>query len=441
MPGPLVRRNNNGGVVQQAARLLRTLPYDAAVRSAVRQLGRSASEYVQKTFKGKQTQAKKSGSTGGGGRVGNYRSAGPSSKGPGKRKYTRKTVASKKRKRVQYNIAGSTKYLENGGILTDSQCLYVAHSTMPAHEVTQAACRAVVKELFRQMGDSILNWNQIPRNQGSSLVRTMRFEYIFPELALAPNVVTYTIANTDSYTQIASELENRMDSNIATDAIEFLSVSIYETYSANVQTQRAIVYLKNTLLDFEITSKLTLQNVTLATTSAETNNDEVSNVESQPLKGKVYNGFAHRNYMELQSELSTGLRQVLIADPENGLVSINATSDNYGLLKKPPQKKVLGMKDEAYISMGPGELKNFFTKYKRRLTWNKFCTICVGQFNSDIQIKQAFGSIQCIALEKYLDNRSASSAPIRLQYEVNHVIKCAYVSARTLPSAPIQEVN
>lgn len=356
----------------------------------------------------------------------------------------RKIKKLKRSRPFQFHHRGSVKVIERGDVHSDTNAVYVGLCNAPFVEVMKAACRAIIKALVQQHGFSFQDWNE---TSGDITDGAIAYRYFTSTGAVNVSQQTITFPTIDfgvsTYDDIANALYTSIVSTFSTDTNHtFREFILYKASTSPSDADLARIMMSDFTLVYECTGSMKLQNRTLANTSAEADDDDMGNIENNPIHGKIYmcknlSGF------EPRVRLSEAGYEGFTADPSTGIIKTDAASSCTSLGSKKPVLPAFFRKVDYHkaIKIMPGEIRYFKTVFKRSIKWNTLFRDYIIQTNAPTTAMQTkFGNTFMFGLEKMLDTRS-SEPSVNVGYETNVTIKCGYKYKKNLFTNSIVEVN
>jgi len=209
-----------------------------------------------------------------------------------------------------------------------------------------------------------------------------------------------------------------------------LEVSLNSSSNATEQ-QMARITCTGMMVDVDFYSALAIQNLTLAAAGADVNDELSTNVENNPLKGRIYRSTRMSNGLvpKYKPNTSTATFQNMIADNNTGAIVENASNMGSGLYAKPPDPYFLTSTAASLVFMQPCHIKKDTINVVNRMNIDRFSKLFgnamwrnANQANPYVDCWIAYGIAHVIALEKVLDSGS-SEQNIRLGYELTQTYK------------------
>lgn len=362
------------------------------------------------------------------------------------RKYSKNVT-----KRMKYAVYGVHHVEERRGVQTDSQCVYVGHS-IASFQVGIDVCRAIVRALWKKAGVDISDFAlAVPMSATNSY--TLSFSYLKDVTSTgswSSQPITITLGT--SFAQLAQNLYDNFVV-LMTDASPTVegpwqALKIYEFNLSNgvgsaYEQIMARIPASAMTVEIDFKSLLTVQNHTLAAAGADVQDELTTNIENNPLKGKLYKSMKMSNGLTCKfkpNATTTGFRN-MIADIETGMILESGASLGHSMYYKPPDPFYFNSTKAVNINLAPGAIKTDTIKFKRTITLDRFFQLFgnamwrrtnqVAPFN---QTWVPFGLAHVVGCEKALDSGS-SEANIRVAYELeqHYRVKINYQSAPVVP--------
>lgn len=347
-----------------------------------------------------------------------------------------------------YGRHGAVTTVESRGSVSDANAVYVGHG-IAYHRLVLTVSRALVKMMYSKFGWNIPDWSDtVPFSSNDTHFINLRY-FVSRESADGSSVATSGYGSGSTWNDVADALAAIIGS-VATADVQYDRLELYDGADvlAADRVMKSSFSLPRLNLSFDFTSKLKVQNVTLAGTGIDTDDNVVTNIESNPLIGKHYgssqwqNGFT-LNYRPGSSNLNW---DGFLANYSTGLISTNAADSNVTgrttYSKPPPYFHFMATKGNA-VRIDPGEIQTSVIHFHTRImfsslmrkTHEAFAGI-LGSTNRYFQI----GFAKMLGLEKLLDAGSANETSlVNVHYEVVQKYKVAAneIPASTLPSVDV----
>lgn len=372
-------------------------------------------------------------------------------------RFRRRTFKGRKTKKMNMRPSkhGASLVVERSGVITgeSAHAVYVGHG-VSTEQFWANVCRAIVRKLFRILGQEITDWNH---NVYATLSTTPLILDIGYSVAQNPtsilvdstNLVIPALPSTLSYGAVSDTLFARFlalftpaDSNIV-----FYHISLRENTALG--TTNAKLDMSNVTVQYKVTSKLKLQNASLAgTTTTDIEDEDSGNVTANPLVGKLYYKKTRANGFKLQTAPINGINTWAavvgtIANRGTGMinwVSSSAFVPDFQLkFKKPPMGHMFQAQSKPY-GMDPGQIKTLTWTDVRKIKFHKLIEIGKVSFtdNAGDGYYQNIGKIQMVGLEKKMHCLSNESN-IVLHWALEQHYSC--VISKTLGVVPrIQQI-
>jgi len=403
--------------------------------------------------------------------------------GPGKYKGLIKTRGkASKGRRFGYN--GYTEFYEAGGVIQDTQCVYLGHACN-LKALKTSFWHAFVSYMYSALGEPVSSWGDSPYNSYKGVLawrNVQNFEFIFEGY--------FDMKESSTYEAIANYFENRVDllfpnSNYDMD---FKCFRVYEpqqivvgslvvddtlTNDPNVTPEtdlgkfRLDFRLDDLVLEFEYNSGLVIQNETLAgIESKQTLADKYEDPTEDPTQGKDdaapiiamresrmsiynhplrvvkydsrkkwFNGFeCKENFANANAGLPNNINFIA---HETGLIYNRAFTEMNSQWYKPPPTFHFKNKIVAHtISLDPGNSKTDKQKFRCKMSINKilkkFMMKTVFQGLSQKYRHIDYGWATLFACERRMDSRFNEN-PIVIHYELHNTTRCRVLKMKKRP--------
>lgn len=336
---------------------------------------------------------------------------------------------------------------EFGSSLSDPDCVYVGHG-IPGNTLIETTLRTLIKMLYHKHGWEIPSFSEVIPLSGSDIHFIQIESYASSVSSSVTLSNTANIVSGDTWETIVNRLMTIFTA-ISSDKRRWQSIALYD--GSNVGTDRTMlakIMLSKLNMHYYFVSNLKVQNVTEAATGTDANDELTTNVEANPLIGKEYFKKEWKNGFDLywRPGVTNTDWDGFFVNNTSGVIATTAddatpATGTYNDFKKPPPDFVFNSTRAASVAMDPGQIKTSKIVFKTRLMFQSFM-----DKTTDIWINYAitsnaifeFGFAKLIAVEKLLDSRLASDAPVGVQYEVSQTLK---VRGNELPSSTMPHVS
>jgi hypothetical protein len=339
-------------------------------------------------------------------------------------------------KSPNYYTTGAVSKYESGSVQAGADVVYVGHSNNACNVVFHTVWMAIIKEVMYKAGYQVQSPSQpLGGMSGKTVELTVKMTGV---TNTSTTSVSYTCtANDDLYAVTINLLTNLFSTRPATAWQTVLPVSIF--LRSGVGDQLAHLPLRQSLIQLECWSLMTIQNRTLAAGGTTTEVDESAlSVTNNPISGKVYrvrgNGFVPTYQVNADASFTP-----LFADKNTGLFSTNA-ADSFPDSKKIPQPFYFGAKYSRNVTLQPGEIKKDFIKSYSKMKLETFMTKFCNQITNEAQttpldeLKIDWGESSMYAFEKVCNTR-ADEPQISVGFEVNNTVKAKLITRRLATEA------
>jgi len=359
---------------------------------------------------------------------------------------------------------GSIKKIEVGGVETVNtyKAAYLGHAAA-ANQVLDSVGRAIIKLVANKSQILIKEWGELPP------FLTTKFWWIqiftkFLDGATATSIFYY-VDPTKTWYEHGAALTNKIqDQAVAQTSkrIQLGQILFGETASAVstvfIETPRINFDLNDVSLNFEFYSNLKMQNTTVATSTVEADPDIdlEENIANNPLVGKLYTSKEWKNGFQLAKNNLTLTEDsgLLFAHIDYGYINFDSdvgASNSTGTytnnpLTKPPPPWLFQSTRATNISVNPGEIRNSRLKFKTTMRLNTFIMkyfyeLIYTTAGAGAKNIIPFGPSEMVGLEKQLDSRNETGAPIKLSWQLDQTYICHAKIKYNLRSTPIVEIN
>lgn len=348
---------------------------------------------------------------------------------------------------------------ECGGIIQDNNCVYVGHG-VPVQEATSHIFRSVLKEAFQSCGIEVQNIERDPVVDGgdTGFTHALITEYIPNASSRISVSINTALSNGDTLIQATDKwlasLASSFNTNVFTGSKPMLVRLRYVCTGVTNSAEKKFIFSKNLQfvnVQFEHTSYLKIQNITLPGQTAVATGEDIANsqnIESVVLTGRIYKPSEWRNHFEINRRGFTANADVyqgffcrnegMILQTADVLLGSSPPEDRF---KKPPQPWEIGCKRAAKVVVEPGKIYRDKIYFKTTIGLNTFLekvcdSIKQNQFENRVNM---FGTVHMLALEKMLDFRLQDHG-IEVGYEVDFHMKAKAIY-RVPPTSPQIKIN
>lgn len=310
------------------------------------------------------------------------------------RGYSGKAFKKAKRlRRAKYDVS---MLRETGGVVSDVNCVYVGHATCVPTVIMQEVARAMSKKLWhRWIGNSATTQDGF--NAGAATY-VMRLTY-----QTAPNVGS----NTNIDYNLTGVIYEADLSNVIWDALndvmigapgKSFNISKVGVFGpSGFSEPRANISLEKAMVDILMTSKLVLQNRTIADSG--TGADNRNDVANNPLVGKKYQSGG--NFLDAVARSVT--YQSITAGEGNGLIVANG--DNFALYgQKPPPASFFNATRATSVSLEPGQMKTDYLRSQKTMSLD-YLFAALRDAIVETPCNVNMGTVAMFGLEKKLNSR------------------------------------
>lgn len=327
---------------------------------------------------------------------------------------------------------GTVTKLESRIVVTDPECIYVGHYSLPPDVVTQTAWRAIARSVFAIDGQFLSDVNQ-QSEEGPIQV------YVYYRDEFNGTLKSTTVVATGDRPTVSS-LGDAIGAALlqgmgATDRYYEVVDLIFKT---NAGANQMLKVSGNAIVLTVVgNSSLSIQNRTQAGTAVTPDNN-ILDITNNPLRGKSYDGWGNIHPYRFNNDTSVNGTKSMYYGPVNGLLYVGATdaeltSEMSESIKKPPPRGAFGgVKATSYVKIAPGEIRRSHVKTKLTMNVNQFIRLYMDYYrgqsswvaapNTNMLINR--GSARFFGLEKVLETSISTEAVISVGAEVNTAVSC-----------------
>lgn len=335
----------------------------------------------------------------------------------------------------KYLIDGFSRTNQKGGEHADTRCVYVGHG--PAHdELIVMVVYAMVRKILIKAGIDLRHPDQqISTNAPATSVNIGEMYFMYKADAEAitnestkhqiPDEATLDTLTTSMY-NIFRVLFNSRGASV--EQLVFRKYAYTGTSGSNFAVAAQVMLdLTQMMIDLSWTSKLVLQNRTIASSGATSGTNLGTDVERNPVVGRSYtvpgNHF-HVRAPPFTAELPASQLQVA---PNHGTCVFNRTDAGIPAvlqdeLRHPPSRNFFkNCFMSSGVSLQPGQIRTSYLRHRKVMSMQKFTSMLhLGLIysNTNDSAECYFGKSTMFAFSKLCDSRVADESAITIGYEV-----------------------
>jgi len=337
------------------------------------------------------------------------------SKGSGRKSSKRRKVTSES----AFLRKGYVQTIEYGGIEAAANCAYVGHGSAPALSINQNVFCALVKSVFALMHVNIVSMKDTVPTQHQDLIFTFNVENRVTGATASGH--SYGPIGAVTYLAIANDFANWFAGWAPSASVgnEIYEANYFEAASSPTDSAKNWrIWLKDCYVEHVTISKLKLQNRSLITDTAGTQENAL-NVDNVPVIGRCYTakgtGFVYKGHI---SNTGVGTRP-FFEDFTYGHIVKDAAENEISQLNEPPHKSMFDATSYG-VKMMPGEVKTHTLVFKRKRA--KFYDFLLNLrltgsvITSTGTIRKGYGEVTMYALEHLL---KTTTDGVTIAFEVN----------------------
>lgn len=326
--------------------------------------------------------------------------------------------------------AGCVFKLENGGKITDPNCVYIGTSTYSAVFTVRNICRCIVKELWKQMDIPIENF----ANEATTTAGSINVSYYTSHTSTSITTAGTAVTIGDSYEVISGGLQALMDAIFGEAKSERTLYEIrYNRTLATITDKIPNIRGSNFYFKDVSTATIELQNETLAASLAENSNR--NSVTNNPLQGRTYlrngaTGFLPKMRADITKAFITSDN-----GSTTGILAVSAAENTESVTRKPVPPSFFQSKiKSSKVMLQPGQIKKYTIKHTISYPLDKFLNKHHSAIDRTTEMNY-LGKTIMIGLEKQLNNRDELNE-ISVGYEVNARYVTTYKYSPKIWTAP-----
>lgn len=330
----------------------------------------------------------------------------------------------------------------SGNINTESpNAVYIGHGCATT-VFWQNVCRAIVRKLARGAGIEVLDWGQSVDGATSATNLKLQIQYSIANVTSVwvfdtTDIIIPVLPTLFTWNDLGLQLAARLDA-IITPANTNVTIGCILIYQNDAQTLPLMkLDCSHMKVKYRITSKLKLQNVTLAANAADIEDEDAANVARNPLVGKLYSSKYRANGYKVETAPINGVGTAwstavpTVVDQSSGLlawkVQNSSSADFKAKFKKPPSGHMFCLKGKPY-GMEPGQISTIQFSDFRIINFNTLLSIyqkSIGDLTSSVY--QNIGRFQMVGLEKKM-HCALSEGTVSVDYAIEQFHSCVVTS-------------
>ena len=355
---------------------------------------------------------------------------------------------------------GSSKKREIGGTINsqtgdppiERRVLYIGHSSFNRDEIHQAAARAITRKACKMAKIDFTAWDEFIDIGNDSLFWTIEFFRNLTDAGIvtAPALVVPFSASSryqDLSASMASIILETVSLTFSNDTPEHVEIKLFRrSQAANDDRPVAVLKCKSLKLSLSVTSKMSLQNRTRASSVVgDEQADNANNIENNPLTGRRYLYSGNSSYLKADDRP----RQTNMFAPgtSNGLIEfVPTTPEELAQFWQPPGAHAIkNCKKTSKVTINPGETKASYLSYSRTMMWQTYIRLMKDQLvalaRSDVNPKRCdMGSCELLGFEKEIDTRESTEPTMSVGWELTQTYSALVRYRETSSTVQIMQV-
>lgn len=355
----------------------------------------------------------------------------------------RRRVGNRNRRGLNPVKDGAETVTETSGVISTQSpnAVYVGHGAATT-TFWNNVCRAIVRKLARGAGIEIVDWGHNVDGATSATNMKLQIQYSTTQSTTVwavddTNIIIPALPSLFTWAQLALQLSTRLDT-IFSSSDSNPNIGMILIYQNDAQTL-PLMKLDCTRMKvhYKISSKLKLQNTSLAINGLDTQDESMDNVGHNPLTGKLYYSRYRANGFKLETHPINGVGPVWstmvpnVAGYNTGSLTFKVdtadSADFKAKFKKPPSGHMFSLIGKPY-GISPGQIKQLNWFDKRTIQLNQLISIYQKSLTDQSAFNyQNIGRFQMVGLEKKM-HCSSSEANIQLDWALEQYYSCVVTS-------------
>lgn len=328
--------------------------------------------------------------------------------------------------------SGAISKYETGGTISDPNCVYIGHSTCFVDEIVKQFARCVIKELMQQQGKGFAMWQETYPLLTNDYLHFDYYQDASTTTIITPGATLITPG--DSFFNIANALVSVIQTAFSQPDAHVLRRIWWTTVSAT-GNRVAQVNCKDFKMDYNIASTLTLQNITLAGSVADPD-DNRNAISNNPVQGYQYS--AKGNTFIPRARLSGDVSYLPFRPAYNkGSFTNTAAASIPEVLVEPPTGSFFKRCTRSgKVKILPGEMKKSMIYTSKKMSVENLFYVFKEYLAAPATYDVKFGETRMFGLEKMLNSRTSENS-VNVAWELDQTITCAYKYKEKTYTAPL----
>lgn len=311
---------------------------------------------------------------------------------------------------------------EHGLELSANECAYFGHG--PAiQQILKALCGAILRKVLAKRGVAVRNpVDPLFPNAVATTVASWYFKYRTQTDNITVNSTGGSVLPSDTFKSLRDQIEADFRAQFTVRrGIEFISFHFDMTTGTTQPLNAVVIDLQTLMLDMYFKSVITIQNRSIASSGVASANELLTDVENNPIIGKVYMG--HGNMLEPRNASWAGpiANTSFVSDNVTGLINFNSSDVNVGSdltaqLRHPPSANFFkSLVKVGNTRLNPGQIRRGYLNYSFKGSLKKFInkTITAIEYVSS-EGRMSFGKCEMYAFELLCDSRVAEEPDVKI---------------------------
>lgn len=331
------------------------------------------------------------------------------------------------KKSTSFQTQGYELHTESGDVYTNDEIAYVGHG-VAQYQLCRAVFGAMVRKLIMKAGIRVTD-PSTPLSVGG-VNAGFRISITYTLVLGGVPAVTSTDFDKDSvFETVVNSLTDTIfsvASNNSAYYINKIDMFMADTTFNFVQMPSSTLDMTDCKVTMRCSSRMTLQNRTLATDSGLGIDQNRNDIANNPLSGKIYSGSGNGAGFRVLDNTAPILP--LSASFDKGVIEANLSAAAVGsgqldAYRRPPMGSAFRFVNKSVsVALNPGVLRTSSFVWERTMVFQKFLEIMRNVMGNAIStttnIRSNMGKFEFFCLEKRCNTRS-SEPTISLGYELD----------------------
>lgn len=341
-----------------------------------------------------------------------------------------------------YSKQGAILHYQHGGVLASSDCVWVGHASTPDDLSIRVVIMAMLRKLFKLYGMEFKTFGEKLQDPTTTAIISpgeVWYTYQLEETGAQLKRAVVIAANSTLDTLVTAVKNDFYTSFAAGRSVQLIDMWFVAADTASILVDVPNkLSLNNATLELACSSRLAVQNRTLASSAVgndETNRNDIAN---NPLVGKYYRGKGTGLQYIMVND--TAPQESLVANPASGRIQglpANMSTEQVNIYRRPiPGRNLKGCIRESGIFLNPGNIRSSKLYKKTIISVSNYFTYMTRRFNKGAtgNIYTGMGNCAVMCVQKRCDT-GVDEPNISVGYEIEGTMQCV-VKRKTPDIAP-----